>query len=79
MDGSILVVGGADAGGLVLNEASINVPTYEIIYQNGRTPPLPVGLPILNFTADENRKYTSPALPCNFLSTLSELSTGIKY
>lgn len=30
-DGSILVVGGSNVGGLVLNEASINVPTYEIM------------------------------------------------
>ena len=59
VDGSILIVGGADAGGLVLNEASINVPTYEVIYQDGRTPPPPIGLPILNFTAEENRKYRS--------------------
>ena len=59
VDGSILIVGGADAGGLVLNEASINVPTYEVIFQDGRTPPPPVVLPILNFTADENCKYLS--------------------
>jgi hypothetical protein len=31
-DGSVLVVGGSNKGGLVLNEASINVPTYEIVY-----------------------------------------------
>ena len=54
LDGSVLVVGGADAGGLVLNEANINVPTYEIIYQDGRAPPSPVGLPILDFTPDQN-------------------------
>lgn len=52
--GSVLVVGGADAGGLVLNEANINVPTYEIVFQDGRTPPAPVLLPILSFTADQN-------------------------
>ncbi len=54
VDGGILVVGGADKGGLVLNEASINVPTYEIIYQDGRTPLPPVRLPILEFTDAEN-------------------------
>jgi len=54
VDGSVLIVGGADKGGLVLNEASINVPTYEIIYQDGRTPPPPVHLPILEFTDAEN-------------------------
>lgn len=54
VDGSVLVVGGADAGGLVLNEANINVPTYEIIYQDGRAPPAPVPLPILDFTSDQN-------------------------
>jgi hypothetical protein len=31
VDGSVLVVGGSNVGGLVLNEASINVPTYEIM------------------------------------------------
>ena len=54
VDGSVLVVGGSNAGGLVLNEASINVPTYEIIYQDNRAAPAPVTLPILEFTADEN-------------------------
>ena len=54
IDGSILVVGGSNAGGLVLNEASINVPTYEIIYQDNRATPAPITLPILEFTADEN-------------------------
>ena len=54
VDGSVLVVGGANAGGLVLNEASINVPTYEIIYQDNRATQAPVILPILQFTADEN-------------------------
>ena len=53
-DGSVLVVGGADAGGLVLNEADINVPTYEKVYQDGRATPAPVELPILNFTAAQN-------------------------
>ncbi|MCJ1474336.1 hypothetical protein MMC13_002994 [Lambiella insularis] len=54
VDGSVLVVGGADAGGLVLNEASINVPTYETVFQNGQIAPSPVSLPILNFTAAQN-------------------------
>ena len=54
MDGSVLVVGGANSGGLVLNEASINVPTYEIIYPDNRAAQAPVQLPILQFTADEN-------------------------
>lgn len=50
----MLVVGGANVGGLVLNEASINVPTYEIVYQDNRVSPAPVNLPILEFSADEN-------------------------
>ena len=54
VDGSVLVVGGANVGGLVLNEASINVPTYEIVYQDNRVSPAPVTLPILEFGADEN-------------------------
>ncbi|KAG7005577.1 hypothetical protein G7Y79_00019g047570 [Physcia stellaris] len=54
VDGSVLVVGGANVGGLVLNEASINVPTYEIVYQDNRVSPPPVNLPILEFSADEN-------------------------
>ncbi|KAL9117732.1 MAG: hypothetical protein Q9187_005730 [Circinaria calcarea] len=53
-DGSILVVGGSNVGGLVLNEANINVPTYEIVYQDGHKPPIPVLLPILEFTAAQN-------------------------
>ncbi|CAG8982159.1 hypothetical protein HYALB_00003251 [Hymenoscyphus albidus] len=53
-DGSILVVGGSNKGGLVLNEANINVPTYEIIHKDGRRPKAPVTLPILEFTAAEN-------------------------
>ena len=54
IDGSVLVVGGADAGGLVLNEANINVPTYEIVFHDSRTSPAPVTLPILQFTAAQN-------------------------
>ncbi|KAL8792897.1 MAG: hypothetical protein Q9195_004540, partial [Heterodermia aff. obscurata] len=54
VDGSVLIVGGSHAGGLVLNEASINEPTYEIIYQDNRTPRPPVNLPILDFSEDQN-------------------------
>ena len=54
VDGSVLIVGGADAGGLVLNEASINVPTYEIIHHHGAAAPKPVILPILEFSAAQN-------------------------
>ena len=54
VDGSVLVVGGSDAGGLVLNEANINVPTYEIVYHDTRTPSAPVALPILQFTTAQN-------------------------
>ena len=70
MDGSILVVGGSNVGGLVLNEASINVPTYEIVFvdirylrehrlirnrhKDGTQPKAPVTLPILEFTQAEN-------------------------
>lgn len=52
--GDILVVGGSNVGGLVLNEASINVPTYEKILVSGAKPPAPVTLPILVFTAAQN-------------------------
>ena len=54
VDGSVLVVGGANVGGLVLNEADINVPTYEIVLQGGGTAPPPSLLPILNFTIEQN-------------------------
>ena len=53
-DGSIVVVGGSDKGSLVLNEANINVPTYELLYPDGRRPPGPVTLPILQFTDSQN-------------------------
>lgn len=54
VDGSVLIVGGSKRGGLVLNEASINEPTYEIIYQDNRTPPAVKSLPILDFTHEQN-------------------------
>ena len=54
IDGSVVVVGGSKAGGLVLNEASINEPTYEIIHQDNREPAAPVLLPILDFTEEQN-------------------------
>ncbi|MCJ1313280.1 hypothetical protein MMC25_006957 [Agyrium rufum] len=54
VDGTIVVVGGSDVGLLILNEASINVPTYEHVYYSGAAPPPPVLLPILNFTAAQN-------------------------
>ncbi|GME45103.1 putative glyoxal oxidase protein [Neofusicoccum parvum] len=54
-NGDVLVVGGSDVGLLVLNEASINVPTYELIKQNGQAP-APVNLPILEFTEEQNNQ-----------------------
>ncbi|KAL3422345.1 WSC domain-containing protein [Phlyctema vagabunda] len=54
VDGSILVVGGSNKGGLVLNEASVNVPTYEIVHKDGRASKTPITLPILEFTKAEN-------------------------
>ncbi|KAI9847397.1 MAG: hypothetical protein M1837_002586 [Sclerophora amabilis] len=54
VDGSVLVVGGSQIGGLVLNEADVNVPTYEIVYQDARVAPTPVTLPILEFTEEQN-------------------------
>ncbi|KAF2753346.1 DUF1929-domain-containing protein [Pseudovirgaria hyperparasitica] len=53
VNGDIAVVGGSNVGGLVLNEANINVPTYELVLQSG-TPKAPVTLPILQFTTAEN-------------------------
>ena len=54
VDGGVLIVGGSHAGGLVLNEASINEPTYEIIHQDNRKPREPVNLPILDFSEEQN-------------------------
>jgi hypothetical protein len=54
VEGNILVVGGAGTGGLILNEADINVPTYEIIFKDGSTAPPPFVLPILVFDEAEN-------------------------
>lgn len=53
-NGDILVVGGSNVGGLVLNEAAINVPTYETVYKDGRKAAVPFKLPILDFTAAQN-------------------------
>lgn len=53
-NGDVLVVGGSDKGLLVLNEANINVPTYELIKADGSAAPPPVTLPILEFTDAEN-------------------------
>ncbi|OJD32181.1 galactose oxidase-like [Diplodia corticola] len=55
-NGDVLVVGGSDVGLLVLNEASINVPTYELIKADGSKAPAPVPLPILEFTEEENNQ-----------------------
>ena len=49
VDGSVLVVGGSRAGGLVVNQASVNEPTYEILHQDNRRPQPPVSLPVLRF------------------------------
>ncbi|KAK8193475.1 glyoxal oxidase N-terminus-domain-containing protein [Phyllosticta capitalensis] len=57
-NGDIVVVGGSNKGGLVVNEVDINVPTYELVTQTG-APPAPVKLPVLEFTdnADTNKAY----------------------
>ncbi|KAF2146187.1 copper radical oxidase [Aplosporella prunicola CBS 121167] len=55
-NGDVLAVGGSNVGGLVLNEASINVPTYELVKADGSAPPPPVTLPILEFTDAENNQ-----------------------
>ena len=83
VDGSILVVGGSDAGGLVLNEANINVPTYELLFQDGRPVPAPVVLPILEFTADQNlvpgKSYNLyPICESLYLKILSENEAEMK-
>lgn len=53
INGDVVVVGGSNVGLLVLNEASINVPTYEVIKQ-GFQSSTPVALPILEFDAADN-------------------------
>lgn len=54
VDGSILIVGGADKVGFDLNEASRMFFRNEIIYLEGRTPPPLLRLLILKFTDAEN-------------------------
>lgn len=55
-NGDILAVGGSNVGLLVLNEANINVPTYELIKADGSAPPPPVVLPILEFNEAQNNQ-----------------------
>ncbi|KAB8339041.1 hypothetical protein FH972_021977 [Carpinus fangiana] len=64
-DGAVLVVGGSNGGGLVTNLASINVPTYERIYADGRATAAPIKLPILDFTKadDANPKKSYQLYP----------------
>lgn len=52
--GDILVVGGATVGGLVINQANINNPTYEIVRQSTTTPSASVPFPFLNITPAQN-------------------------
>ena len=73
VDGRVVVVGGAKVGGLVVNQASVNEPTYEIVSQDGRQPRKPVVLPILRFGEEENgdpgRAYNLYPI-CEFFSLL---------
>jgi len=76
------VVGGADIGGLILNEANISVPTYEIIFKDGRTPPPQFVLPILVFDAAENlvpgksyNLYPTCKYTCDFVRRHIKLTT----
>ncbi|OMP82062.1 hypothetical protein BK809_0006372 [Diplodia seriata] len=69
-NGDVLVVGGSNVGLLVLNEASINVPTYEIIKADGSAPPKPVTLPILEFTEEQNNQ---PNMSYNLYPVLHQL------
>ncbi|KAL1640478.1 hypothetical protein SLS58_006978 [Diplodia intermedia] len=69
-NGDVLVVGGSDVGLLVLNEASINVPTYELVKADGSAPPKPVTLPILEFTEDQNNQ---PNMSYNLYPALHQL------
>lgn len=70
VDGSVVVVGGAKAGGLVVNQARVNEPTYEIVRQDNRHPRAPVTLPILDFSKaqdlDPGRSYNLYPI-CEFL------------
>ena len=73
VDGGVLIVGGSHAGGLVVNEASINEPTYEIIHQDNRKPRKPVNLPILDFREEQN---LDPGKSYNLYPICKSLSSG---
>ncbi|KAF4549367.1 Glyoxal oxidase-like protein [Elsinoe fawcettii] len=54
-NGDVVVVGGSDVGLLVTNEASINVPSYEIIKADRSEAPPQVDFDLLKFDASENQ------------------------
>ncbi|PNS15499.1 Nuclear cap-binding protein subunit 1 [Sphaceloma murrayae] len=54
-NGDVVVVGGSDVGLLVTNEASINVPSYEIIKADKSAPPPQVDFDLLKFDESENQ------------------------
>ncbi|KAM0542554.1 hypothetical protein ACHAPJ_012725 [Fusarium lateritium] len=57
LNGDVLVVGGSNVGLLVINEASVNVPTYEIVKSDLSADKKPVTLPYLEFTEKENLNF----------------------
>ncbi|KAF5686180.1 glyoxal oxidase [Fusarium denticulatum] len=57
LNGDVLVVGGSNVGLLVINEASVNVPTYEIVKSDLSADKKPVTLPYLEFSDKENLNF----------------------
>ncbi|KAM0187200.1 hypothetical protein ACHAPI_011341 [Fusarium lateritium] len=57
LKGDVLVVGGSKVGLLVMNEASVNVPTYEIVKSDLSADKKPVTLPYLKFADEENLNF----------------------
>lgn len=57
LNGDIVVVGDSNVGLLVLNEANVNVPTYEIVKRDLSTVKKPVTLPYLEFDDQENLNF----------------------
>ncbi|CVL08084.1 uncharacterized protein FMAN_09618 [Fusarium mangiferae] len=57
LNGDVLVVGGSNVGLLVINEASVNVPTYEVVKSDLSARKKPVTLPYLEFSDEDNLNF----------------------